>query len=446
MKKVLVAGFIVVYTQFVLAQNVITPSTALQSYLNNGDAAFNWEVKDTYDIGNTKAYVLLLTSQKWKDIVWKHQLTVIVPGEIKYDGALLFITGGSIKNGMPNWAGKDDKVHAGMAKIADKNKTIVAVIRQTPNQPLFDDLTEDALISFTLHNFKNDSDYSWPLLFPMVKSAVKAMDAVQQFSAKQLNKPVSRFVVSGASKRGWTTWLTGASDKRVQAIAPMVIDVLNMPVSLDYQIRALGGYSVQIEDYVKLGIPQTAKTESGMAVSTMVDPYSYRKSLTMPKLIFMGTNDEYWVVDNIKNYLDSIPGKNLLHYVPNAGHDLGGGKQAFEALGAFLGTTMRNAPYPACEWTTSVSKKGIKLNIKATKDELADVIVWHADSPDTDFRNDKWISTDVNISGKSKFKITEPLPVSGYRAFYIDLKYKDINGGTYTVSTRVFMTDTKKIL
>jgi PhoPQ-activated pathogenicity-related protein len=446
MRKVLLAGLIVVYSQLALAQSTVTPATALQSYLHNGDATFSWEVKDTYDIGDVKAYALLLTSQKWREFVWTHQLTVLVPKENKHDGALLFITGGSVKNGLPNWNGRDDKFNKGMADIAATNNAIVAVLRQVPNQPLFDNLTEDALISFTLHNFKKDGDYSWPLLFPMVKSAVRAMDAVQQFSKQQLHHDVNRFVISGASKRGWTTWLTGASDKRAQAIGPMVIDVLNMPVSLDYQIKALGDYSVQIEDYVKLGIPQGSRTESGMAVTTMVDPYSYRKTLTMPKMIFMGTNDEYWVVDNIKNYLDSIPGKNLLHYVPNAGHGLGDGKSAFEALSAFFGTTMTNTAYPDCEWTTSVTKKGVKVNIKATKDKLTDVIVWHADSPDTDFRNDNWTSDDTRIAKKGKIKIVEPLPQSGYRAFYVDLTYKDVHGNSYTVSTRVFMTDSKKVL
>jgi PhoPQ-activated pathogenicity-related protein len=446
MKKIILAGLIIVYSQLVVAQSAITPATALQHYLNNGDKTFKWEIKDTYDIGEVKAYALLLTSQQWREHVWTHQLTVLVPKENRYDGALLFITGGSIKNGLPNWSGRDDKFNMEMAGMASVNHAIVAVLRQTPNQPLYNDLTEDALISFTLHNFKKDNDYSWPLLFPMVKSAVSAMDAIQEFSKQQLHHPVNRFVVSGASKRGWTTWLTGANDNRVQAIAPMVIDILNMPISLDYQIKALGDYSVQIEDYVKLGIPQGAKTESGMAVTTMVDPYAYRKNLTMPKLIFMGTNDEYWVVDNIKNYLDSIPGKNLLHYVPNAGHNLGGGKQAFEALGAFFGSTLTNTPYPNCGWTTSVSKKGVKVKIKATKNELQDVIVWHADSPDTDFRNDKWTSNDLHIAKKKKLKITESLPASGYRAFYVDLKYKDVNGNPYTVSTRVFMTNTKAVL
>ncbi|MBS1947479.1 MAG: PhoPQ-activated pathogenicity-like protein PqaA type [Bacteroidetes bacterium] len=433
-------------TSCVFAQTAVSPATALQSYLHNGDNSFAWEVKDTYEIGKVKAYALLLTSQKWREFTWRHQLTILVPKENKYDGALLFITGGSLKDSMPEWNGHNDKLNNNMATIAEENHAIVAVLRQTPNQPLFNDLKEDALISFTLHNFKQDHDYSWPLLFPMVKSAVRAMDAVQAFARQQLHHPMNRFVISGASKRGWTTWLTGANDSRAQAIAPMVIDVLNMPVSLDYQIKALGGYSEQIEDYVKLGIPQGAKTESGMAVTAMVDPYAYRKTLTMPKLIFMGTNDEYWVVDNIKNYLDSIPGKNLLHYVPNAGHDLGDGKEAFETLSAFFGTTMAKAPYPECKWTTSITKNAIDVAIGATKDELLDVIVWHADSPDTDFRNDKWTSNDTKKAKASIIKITEPLPSSGYRAFYVDLKYKDVNGKPYTVSTRVFMTDTKKIL
>ncbi|MBZ5858893.1 PhoPQ-activated pathogenicity-related family protein [Flavihumibacter profundi] len=446
MKKISLSITTLFISLLVLAQSPISPSTALQSYLHNGDNSFKWEVKDSYDIGNVKAYALLVTSQKWREYTWKHQLTILVPKENKYDGALLFITGGSLKDGLPNWNGREDDFNDAMGKIAETNHAIVAVLRQTPNQPLYDSLTEDALISYTLHNFKEKKDYSWPLLFPMVKSAVKAMDAVQEFSKKELNFSVNRFVISGASKRGWTTWLTGANDKRAQAIAPMVIDVLNMPVSLQYQLTALGDYSVQIEDYVKLGIPQGSKTESGMAINTMVDPYSYRKTLTMPKLIFMGTNDEYWVVDNIKNYLDSIPGKNRLHYVPNAGHDLGDKKQALQALSAFFGETMTNSAYPNCGWTTSVSKKGIKVNINATKDKLIDVIVWHADSPDTDFRNDKWTSDDTNISKKDKLTITEPLPESGYRAFYVDLKYMDTQGNPYTVSTRVFMTDTQKIL
>jgi PhoPQ-activated pathogenicity-related protein len=425
----------------------ITPETALQSYLDNGDKTFKYELKDSYTKDDLTIYNLLLTSQKWREFTWTHQLTIIVPKENKHDGALLFITGGSNKNELPNWNNKkDDKLIASLSAIAAANKAIVAQLRQTPNQPFFGDLTEDALISYTLHHFKKDKDYSWPLLFPMVKSAVKAMDVVQEFSKQKLNHDVKRFVVSGASKRGWTTWLTGASDKRVAAIAPMVIDILNMPVSLDYQIKSWGDYSVQIEDYVKLGIPQNSNTPDGSAITAMIDPYSYRAKLTMPKMIFMGTNDEYWVVDNIKNYLKDIPGDNSLHYVPNAGHDLGGGAQAMEALGAFYGATLNKIPYTVCDWKQTVDKKGVKLDIKATSNELVDVIVWSADSPDQDMRNDKWTSRSLGIKNKSKIEVTEAFPATGFRAFYVDLKYKNPTGGTFTESTRVFLTTPKAVL
>lgn len=429
------------------AQTKITPETALQAYLHNGDKSFKWELKETNTHEGNTFYNILLTSQKWREFTWTHQLTIIVPKEINYDGALLFITGGSNKEGDPNWkSNTEDELLASLSGVAKINKAIVAQLRQTPNQPFYDDLTEDALISYTLHNFKKDKDYSWPLLFPMVKSAVRAMDVVQEFSKQKLNKPVKNFVISGASKRGWTTWLTGANDKRVAAIAPMVIDILNMPVSLDYQIKSWGDYSVQIEDYVKLGIPQSTGSEDGKAITAMIDPYSYRAKLTMPKLIFMGTNDEYWVVDNVKNYLKDIPGLNMLHYVPNAGHDLGDGKQAMEALSAFFGATLTGSEYTMCDWKHTPGAKSITLDIKATQDKLVDVIVWSATSPDQDLRNDIWTSKSLGIKNKGSIQVTEALPSSGFKAFYVDLKYKNLNGQTYTESTRIFLANEKSVL
>jgi PhoPQ-activated pathogenicity-related protein len=430
----------------VLGQQAVSPETALDAYLNNGDKTYKWELKGTSELNGVKAYDLLLTSQQWHEYVWTHQLTILVPKENNHDGALLFITGGSNRKGQPNWAKEKDDLAQAIGAIAARNKAIVAVLRQTPNQPLVGNLTEDALISYTLHQFKQDGDYSWPMLFPMVKSAVRAMDAVQEFSSKELNHKINRFVVSGASKRGWTTWLTGASDPRVTAIAPMVIDILNMPVNLDYQIRMWKEYSVEIQDYVKLGIPQTARTEQGQAITTMVDPYSYRKKLTMPKMIFMGTNDPYWTVDAVKHYIDSIPGKNFIHYVPNAGHDLGDKKQALAALNAFFGQTITGTPYPILEWNLTEGKKGITLKVNATRDILVDAILWSTDSEDTDFRDEKWTGKSLGVKkNASVVTAVQPYPAKGYRAFYLDLKYKDATGGEYTQSTRMFVCDEDEV-
>lgn len=430
----------------VYAQNSITPETALKSYINNGDKSFKWEIKDSLTKDNVTMYNLVLTSQKWRQYTWRHQLTIFVPNNKQYDGALLFITGGSNKEEQPNW-NKDDKLWPSLAGMAEKTKAIVALLKQVPNQPLYGDLTEDALISYTLHNFKKDNDYSWPLLFPMVKSAVRAMDAIQEFAKKNNNFAVNRFVISGASKRGWTTWLSSAiDDKRVAAIGPMVIDMLNMPATLDYQFKTYGEYSIQIEDYTKLGIPQSTDTKEGRTLTTMIDPFSYRAKMTIPKIIFIGTNDEYWTVDAIKLYYDQIPGKNMIHYTPNAGHDLGGGKQAFESLTAFFGLTLMNKEYPANTWTTTNTKEGVELVINAQQTDLVGATVWHTTSSDRDFRNNLWLSHNLKLTKEPVVKVTVPYPAKGYASFYVDLKYKDPNGGTYTVSTRVFVIDGNKVL
>jgi PhoPQ-activated pathogenicity-related protein len=424
----------------------ITPETALQSYLYNGDDSFQWELKDTYTIGETTAYDILLTSQKWREHLWTHQLTILVPKEVNYDGALLFITGGSAKGDSPNWTSKDDESAKSFAAMAQKNKGIAAIVRQTPKQPLYEGLTEDQLISFTLHNFKQDGDYSWPLLFPMVKSAVGAMSAIQEFSKETLKKDINRFTVTGASKRGWTTWLTGANDKRVEAIAPMVIDVLNMPVSLDYQMEAWNEYSIQIEDYTKLEIPQTVNSPSGNALTLMIDPYSYRAKLTMPKLILIGTNDEYWPVDAIKNYINDIPGENYIHYVANAGHGLNGGEQALRALSGFWEKTLEKKPYNDLSYQISTNQKSATLSVESTSNKLLNVYLWSAESKDRDFRDEEFVSKKISSSNSDEVNYEVAYPKSGFKAFYIDLEYADRNGGKYTKSTRMYVADTAMVL
>ncbi|MEN9884488.1 MAG: hypothetical protein RLZZ420_1705, partial [Bacteroidota bacterium] len=138
-----------------LAQPSIKPSKALDAYLNNGDNTYTWSLKDSGNIGKAKSFQLLLTSQQWRKITWRHQLTLIVPETVAYDGALLIVAGGSNSNEQPNWSTKDG-LWPVAAQIAENNKSIVAILKQTPNQPLYDGRKEDSLISYTLQQYKND--------------------------------------------------------------------------------------------------------------------------------------------------------------------------------------------------------------------------------------------------------------------------------------------------
>jgi PhoPQ-activated pathogenicity-related protein len=422
----------------------VTPDTALQRYVQTRDKDFSWEVKEEFESDGINVALIRLTSQKWREYPWVHQLTIISPDDMDSDAALLFITGGSNKDGEPRWQGRDNELLKIMSMIAAKNRALVAIISQIPNQPLYDDLTEDALISFTLHNFKSDRDFTWPLLFPMTKSTIRAMDAVQLYSKRELKHRISRFVVSGASKRGWTTWLAGSQDPRVVAIAPMVIDVLNMPVNIPYQKEVWGDYSIQIEDYVKLGIAQDLNTAEGRELTTMIDPYSYRAHLTMPKMIIIGTNDEYWPVDAVKKYFNDIPGENYIHYEPNVGHGLGDGVGAMKALSAFFNIVINNGRHPACEWQVSSDTIKTELTVKASP-ELKKAMLWICDSPDRDFRDNQFISSDIESGSSPEIRIKVDHPDSGYRAFYIELVYPDPVDGVYSKSTRMFVADNDEL-
>jgi PhoPQ-activated pathogenicity-related protein len=277
---------------------------ALEDYVGKPDPTFAWnEVGSATADGFTVA-TLELVSQQWREHVWKHNVLVVKPDTIRNpDIAFLFVTGNSSgKSSVPM-----------LQILARRAGAIAAVVTHVPNQPLYDGRKEDALIAYTFDQYLKTGDASWPLLFPMAKSAVKAMDAIQAHAREGSGQDVTRFVVGGASKRGWTTWLAGAVDGRIKAIAPMVIDMLNMKSQLEWADKVYGKQSEQIHDYTDLNLHMKMDDPPMKNLRGWVDPYSYRDRYTMPKLLLLGTNDPYWTVDSLRHYWDSLqtPNPNL---------------------------------------------------------------------------------------------------------------------------------------
>ncbi len=319
----------------------------LDEYVRKPDTAFAWAQAANHETPAGKIVSIKLTSQVWQGITWKHELTVYQPQEIAFpDAMLLFITGGD-QTSTPN--DDDHKQGFGLAKLCGAR---VAVLRQVPNQPLLDGKKEDELIAETFVRYLQTQDENWPLLFPMVKSAVRAMDALQAWAKEHGRPPVNRFVVAGGSKRGWTTWLTGAVDDRVVAIAPMVIVMLNLGKQGANQLRVWGEYSEQIHDYVERGLMEKVATTAGAKLWRMVDPYTYRDRLTKPKLLVNGTNDRYWTLDALDLYWNDLLGPKYLIEVPNSGHSLEVNRDwALTGLGAFFHSVVTGRTLPKLSWS-----------------------------------------------------------------------------------------------
>lgn len=417
---------------------------ALRDYLENGDSSFSWTVIDSTRESGILAYRLHLVSQTWQGIPWNHELVVLVPQKVKHHEALLHLTGGSEdeNTGQIKYHGWDDGTIRTMGRIAHNCQAVTAILWQVPRQPLFNGMKEDVLVSYTFHQYQQTSDETWPLLFPMTKSALRAMDAISQLTtSRKVRKEINRFVVNGVSKRGWTTWMAAASgDKRIVAIAPMVIDILNMPVNVAYQKHMYGKYSPEIQDYVNLGLTETVSNSDGKALVEMVDPYSYRQLYTMPKIVFMGTNDPFWTVDAVKNYIDSIPGHTLLNYTPNAGHDLRGGREASNTLEAFFYQTIHRHRYPSCKHSAFlVDNDKAQINIDIKHGRLIKIELWEAESMTKDFRKIEFLAKKLPIPNKRSFNIPVSLPATGYKAFFVRLYYKHpTEAEPYTISTRMY--------
>lgn len=65
---------------------------------------------------------------------------------------------------------------------------------------------------------------------------------------------IDGFVVSGGSKRAWTSWLVGILDARVIGMIPIVINVLDVDATTRHHWEAMGYFSPALGDYVKSGL------------------------------------------------------------------------------------------------------------------------------------------------------------------------------------------------
>lgn len=410
--------------------------TTLQEFVAQPDQGFAWKLLDKQEAAGARAYDLQLTSQSWQDMAWKHDLIVFEPAELRHpDHVLLFITGGSSKS--------KPKVEERLlgTSLASLSGTRVALLFQVPNQPLLGGRVEDDLITDTFLFYLATKDTRWPLLFPMVKSAVRAMDCIEQFAAQEWKTSVKGFVVTGASKRGWTTWLTAVCDKRVRGIAPIVIDTLNMPKQMDYQFETWGRYSEQIDDYERKGLIKKLKDDAEIEpLWKWVDPYTYRGQLTLPKLIINGTNDRYWTVDALNNYWDDLAGAKHIRYVPNAGHSLKGGREgALATLAAFVRHVASDQPLPELKWEHKTDGNTLRLTVH-TGVAPVDVKLWTAASPTKDFRESEWKPQpmlSLNMQGtQDRFLGEVSLLPGSHRALFGEVLYR-IEGLDYSLSTQL---------
>ncbi|RPI28371.1 MAG: PhoPQ-activated pathogenicity [Acidobacteria bacterium] len=404
--------------------------TALDEYVAVPDSNYRYELAQKIPGQGYTTYVLDMVSQAWltkaevTEPVWRHWLVVVKPDKVKSRTALLFIGGGD--NGKPAPKSADAK----LAAIADATSTVVAELRMVPNQPLTfaaegKPRKEDEMIAYAWNQYMHTGDSKWAPRLPMTKSAVRAMDTITAFCAGLENAAqVDRFVVAGGSKRGWTTWTTAIVDKRVVAIVPMVIDLLNVVASFDHHFQAYGFWAPAVHDYQEMGLmDKWLGSKEFENLMKLVDPYSYRDRLTLPKFIMNASGDQFFLPDSWKFYWDDLKGDKYLRYVPNADHSLRN-SDAVQTLLAFYQAILSGAEIPKYSW--KVEKDGT-IQVKS-KIRPSAVLLWQATNPKTrDFRLETigpvWTSSPVEASSAGEYQARVAAPPQGWTAYFIELTY-----------------------
>jgi PhoPQ-activated pathogenicity-related protein len=412
------------------------PEAALADYVAAPDASFAWRVHGRYSTPRAEIVELRLVSQTWRGVAWRHQLYLIKPAGLDpaVRQGLLVIGGGRWRDSYDTESSASLPEGSGVfVAIAEQLETVVAVLGQVPFQPLFG-LTEDELIAHTFEQYLASGDAEWPLLLPMVKSAVKAMDATHAAAAAEWQVGLERFTVLGGSKRGWATWLLGAVEPRAAALVPVVIDALNLERHMPYQSLIWGAPSEKISPYTRRGLHEVLGSDAGRDLRTIVDPYSYRTVLTQPKLVVVATNDEYFPLDAMNLYWDALPEPKYVLYLPNDGHSIEDYARLIPSLHALHRRSADGVALPELAWEFADGNDALRLCLSA-QPAPALVTAWTAESVDSDFRNEEFVPARVELDD-SVFVLKLERPAAGFKAVFAESVFDD-GAALYSFSTNL---------
>jgi PhoPQ-activated pathogenicity-related protein len=417
-------------------------STPLDEYVRSPDATYRWEVVSTVAGNPAKTTVIRLTSQAWRgegDVdrrMWEHWLVVVRPENLKTNKALLVVSGGSNDRGTPD--GANDVVK----RIAEATGSIVAELKMVPNQPLVfhgdgQPRKEDDLIGYGWNQFLETGDPTWLPRLPMVKSVVRAMDCLQEWS-EQEGARIEKFVVTGASKRGWTTWVTAAADDRVEAIIPIVIDVLNVEETMKHHAAVYGFWATAVGNYYQHNILQRPRHPRMRELYSIEDPYSYLDRLTMPKYIVNGSGDQFFCPDSSQFYYDDLPGEKHLRYVPNTDHGVDSSIDAVTSIVAFYQMIIANRPRPQVSWTY---EKDGAIRVRSDVQPRL-VTLWQATNPEArDFRvssiGKAYAATELMPEADGSWLARVKTPDQGWTAAFVQLAFDSGGAFPFKVSTAV---------
>jgi PhoPQ-activated pathogenicity-related protein len=308
------------------------------------------------------------------------------------------------------------------------------VLSDIPNQPTFGNRKEDNLLAFTFHRFFENGDPTIPALLPMRKAVSRAMDCISMIIPATDNSK-RKFIVSGASKRGWTTWLVGLNDTRVVAIAPRVFEMINISAQLKWAKEKNGSQSDKLRPYTEFGLTERIDEPRGRELLKLIDPFESISQRELIVLSAIGANDPYWLIDSSQHYWDKVLGQKAMIVVPNVGHKLGKDKVFKNSLMAWIGKVLRNEAIPTMSLTNQMGTDMVSCTVSSEQPQK--MSLWYADSADYDFRDAIWLEQPMtrNTKDNRNDEWCGKLPPRCFKRYCAYFTMADLQGGSFPIST-----------
>ena len=173
----------------------------------------------------------------------------------------------------------------------------------------------------------------------------------------------------------------------------------------------------------------------------MIDPFTYRTALTEPKLVVLGTHDDYTPTDALNLYWNDLPGPRSVLYLPNTTH---AGVYSHSSVNptafAFVRTLAADETVPDIDW--SVEIVGEVVAVRATPQGAATaVLLWTALPSGRDLRVSTWREQAMRqlpaVPGEAAgvYAAEVPLPAEGYAAFFVEAEFGD--SASYKLTTTI---------
>lgn len=244
---------------------------------------------------------------------------------------------------------------------------------------------------------------------------------------------ITRFILTGASKRGWASWHTLVADPRVDAVVPFAIDILDMRNVLTHIYRTYGrNWPLALTAYYGEGITEKLETPEFSQLAQIQDPLSQLRTpqharLQAPKYIVNASGDDFFVPDGSQFYYGKLPGIKSLRMVPNSSHyDIR--SVVGDSLVTFVNRFQHHQPLP--EIHDLLQRRQGQASIRFHSSERPSrVLLWSATNPVArDFRyacGIRYVSTPVQWRDSAMTQVEIPTPAVGWSAHFVEATYPD---------------------